>query len=102
MPPVGKGQTRAEQREGVLMDIIQCDHRVIEANTAAMSRLVATLDGMQQTLSLLVGQVTTSISQRNDGVPLRVFLVVTVGLIVVLFTVIGLDAANIYHIGGTP
>ena len=82
MPPT-KGQTKAEEREAVLMEVIQCDHRVIEQNTAAMSKLMGTLDSMQGTLSLLVGQVTTSISQRNEAVPVRIVLLI-VGVITLI------------------
>ena len=84
-------QDRATRHEDALMDLIQCDHRVIEANTAAMSLLMGTLDSMQETLRLLVGQVTTSISQRNEGVPIKVFMVVVLVMAAIVAVTIGVD-----------
>jgi hypothetical protein len=93
------------EREAWLMNIIECDHKVIEANTAVMSRLMATLEAVQgtlgtmtQTLHLLVGQVTVSINQRTEAVPLRVVYGICGILILIIAAIVGLDIAG-YHIG---
>lgn len=90
------------------MNIIECDHKVIESNTAVMSRLVVMLEAVQgtlgtmtQTLHLLVGQVTTSIAQKTEGVPLKVVYWIVGILILILAATVGLDIAG-YHVGNGP
>lgn len=80
---------------------------IISANTAAMTGLKSVVDGYckvqeqtQQILQLLVTQVTTSISQRNDAVPLRVFLIVVLVLAAIIALVIGVDVTGIHNWGG--
>lgn len=71
------------------------DHKVIAANTAAFGALSETLRSMQTTMELLVGQVTTSISQRNEAVPIKVFLIVVGAMALVIAVVLGVSLTDV-------
>ena len=71
------------------------DHKVIAANTAAFGALLETLRSMQTTMELLVGQVTVSISQKSDAVPIKVFLVVVGTMSLVIAAVLGISLADL-------
>ena len=78
-----------------LIDIIEANHRVIEANTFAVSQLMNTLHTMQETLQLLVTQITTSISQRNEAVPVKVVLLIVGIMAAIIAVVVGLDIGQV-------
>ena len=59
-----------------------------------MCSLLTTLQGMQETLRLLVGQVTTSIAQRNEGVPVRVVLILVGVMAIIILSLIGFDISK--------
>lgn len=79
------------QYQDRLVSIIEADHRVIESNTAAMCSLLTTLQGLGETMRLLVAQVTTSINKSSDGVPLKVFMIVVVVMAAIIAVTIGVD-----------
>jgi hypothetical protein len=92
-----------------LMKLIEQDHEVIAKNASAFEKLTAAVEGMQNALNqmqialnLLVGQITTSISQRNEGVPVRVFLIVVIVMAAFSLSLIGLAAADLIKLGGIP
>ena len=79
-----------------MVTVLEEDHKVVAANTAAFGALLETLRSMQTTMELLVGQVTISISQKSDAVPVKVFLIVvgTMALIIVV-GVLGISLADL-------
>jgi len=83
-----------EEQNRTLVCIMQDSHRVIEANTSTNSRLTATLEQMQSTLTLLVSQVTTNITQQSSGVPLRIFLIVVLLLAALVAAAFGLNVSG--------
>jgi len=94
-----KPQDKRGEYMAKLLELVDEDHRVIEANTVALTKLADVICEMQHTMTLLVTQVTTSINQRNDAVPLRIFIIVVLVLVLLLGAVVGLDATNLYHLG---
>jgi len=73
------------------------DQKVIAANTAAFGALLETLRSMQTTMELLVGQVTVSISQKSDAVPIKVFLVVVGTMALVIAIVLGVNMTDLVN-----
>jgi len=71
------------------------DQKVIAANTAAFGALLETLRSIQTTMELLVGQVTVSISQKSDAVPIKVFLIVVGVMALVIAAVLGISLADL-------
>ena len=84
-----------------LITVIEKDHQVIADNSKATVALSETLRSMQTTMELLVGQVTVSISQRNEAVPIKVFLIVvgTMALIIAV-GVLGISLTDLAALRG--
>jgi len=78
-----------------MVTVLEEDHKVVAANTAAFGALLETLRSMQTTMELLVGQVTISISQKSDAVPVKVFLVVVGTMALVIAAVLGISLADL-------
>ena len=78
-----------------MVTVLEEDHKVIAANTAAFGALLETLRSMQTTMELLVGQVTVSISQKSDAVPVKVFLIVVGTMALVIAGVLGISLADL-------
>ena len=81
-----------------LISLLEQDHEVISKNATAFEKLTAAVDRltggqeqMMNALNLLVAQVTTSISQRNEGVPVRVVLIIVLIMAGLIAAVVGLD-----------
>jgi len=87
--------------------IIEANTEVIRSNTSAFARLVAVIENlseiqkqMQSTLSLLVQQVTTSISLRAEAIPIRIVLIIVLVMAAIIAAVVGLNLAGIF--AGAP
>jgi len=78
-----------------MVTVLEEDHKVIAANTAAFGALLETLRSMQTTMELMVGQVTVSISQKSDAVPVKVFLIVVGTMALVIAGVLGISLADL-------
>ena len=98
-----------------LVRLIESNQCIIKDNTAAMfkvaeanlesakatAHLADVVSSLQQVVTLLVTQVTTNIAQRNDAVPLKVFMLVVGTLVLILAAIVGLDMGG-YHVVGVP
>ncbi len=98
------GQTEQTER---LLTLIEEGHEVIKANTSAIAKLDCVIESlskiqetMQNTLSLLVQQVTTSISQRAEAVPVRIVLIIVLMMAAIIAAVVGLNLAGLF--AGVP
>ncbi len=96
---MAEGRALLQVQNDRLYNVIADNHKVISASTEATSRLLGVMEQVQDTMQLLVSQITTNINQRNDAVPLKVVLLMIGVLVVVILTTVGLDATNLYHIG---
>ena len=74
------------------------DQKVIAAKTAAFGALLETLRSIQTTMELLVGQVTVSISQKSDAVPIKVFLIVVGTMALVIAIVLGVSLTDVAEV----
>ena len=81
-----------------LLAIIEQDHEVISRNASAFEKLAAAVDRltggqeqMMNALNLLVAQVTSSISQRSEAVPVRIVLIIVLVFAGLIAAIVGLD-----------
>ncbi len=88
-----------EQYMERLIGLIEADHRVIEQNTTALSKLISVieknedvLNQMHQTLMLLIQQITVSISQRTDSVPMKSHERTVAILVLIVFVMVAILA----------
>ncbi len=98
-----------EQYMERLIGLIEADHRVIEQNTTALSKLISVieknedvLNQMHQTLMLLIQQITVSISQRTDSVPMKshertvaILVLIVFVMVAILALVFGLNLGDL-------
>lgn len=85
-----------------LIGVIQQGHEDSQTMAVAMVGVTSAMRSVETTMSLQVGLLTTVVNQARSGVPLNVFWAVTLLLIAIIAALIGLDATNVWSIGGTP
>lgn len=79
-----------------MLKVIERNNEVITKNTEAQTSMNSMIASMQSSLDMLVKQLLTV----SNGVPLRVFMIVVVTLVVILFIVVGISMSDIQRLVG--